>query len=113
MGAPGLAYSHAVPQPGMAASQYKSDHQRYHAAWHAANCQIENCEWCKSLCDQGLVIACDECGRVHHTDWLGWSGDADDDKRCTVLCPECRHNNQAQRPSEQSGATTRNDTNAN
>lgn len=88
-GAAGIAYSPAVPQPGMAKSYYKTDHQRFEAAWHAAHCTVETCEWCESLVEQGLVIACDECGHVHHTDWLGWTGTVDGDGRCTVLCPEC------------------------
>jgi hypothetical protein len=88
--AAGIAYSHEVPQPEMAKSYYKSDHQRYQAAVHAAHCITENCEWCRSLCDQGLIISCDQCGHVHHTDWLGWQGTLDNEGRCTVLCPECR-----------------------
>lgn len=91
----GIACSHAVPQPGMAKSHYKSDHQRYQSAWHAALCQIEDCEWCQILCDEGLVISCDGCGRVHHTDWLGWGGAVDGKGRCTVLCPECRQEDQS------------------
>ena len=86
----GIAYSDAVPQPGMAKSHYKSDYQRYQAAWHAAHCRVDACEWCQSLCDQGLVICCDSCGHVHHTDWLGWDGEIDELGRCTVLCPECK-----------------------
>ncbi len=91
----GIAYSDDVPQPGMAKSHYKSDHQRYRAAWHAAHCLIEDCEWCQALCDDGLVIACDGCGHVHHTDWLGWTRDVDDVGRCSVLCPECQTNARA------------------
>ena len=84
-----LAFSPAVPQPGMAKNQYKSDNQRFKAAWHVAHCTTENCENCQQLCDHGLIISCDECGNVHHTDWLGWSGTVDDKRNCTVLCPEC------------------------
>lgn len=84
-----IAYSYAVPQPGMAPDHYKSDHQRYQAAWHVAHCCDDECEHCQSLCDEGLVISCDECGHVHHTDWLGWIGDIDAEGCCRVLCPEC------------------------
>lgn len=76
----------------MSKLHYKCDHERYQSAWHAAHCTVENCERCQSLCDEGLVIACEECGRVHHTDWLGWCGEVDGDGRCTVLCPECQPN---------------------
>lgn len=86
---PGIAYCPTTPQPGMAPNYYKSDYQRYAAAWHAAHCRIPDCEWCKSLCDQGLIISCDQCGHVHHTDWLGWNGQLDDSGRCFVFCPEC------------------------
>lgn len=87
--APGIAYSYAVPQPGLAPSHHKSDYQRYQAAWHAAHCHVEECDWCQHLCAEGLVIACDDCGCVHHTDWLGWEGEVDAAGRCTVLCPDC------------------------
>ena len=84
-----LAYSNDSPQPGMEKSFYKSDNQRFKAAWHASHCTDENCEYCQFLCDDGLVIACDECGNVHHTDWLGWNGKVDAEGKVTVLCPEC------------------------
>lgn len=86
----GIAYSHDVPQPGMAKSHHKSDAERYAAAWHAAHCRVEDCDLCQSLCDHGSVISCDDCGRVHHTDWLGWAGAVDGEGRCAVWCPECR-----------------------
>lgn len=95
---PGLAYAEGepadaalrseVPRVGMRYSYYKTDNERFQAAWHAAHCWIENCEYCEFLCEQGLVISCDACGRVHHTDWLGWKGELHGDQ-CTVLCPEC------------------------
>lgn len=73
----------------MAPDYHKSDQERFESAWHAAHCLIENCEECQSLCDEGLVISCCGCGHVHHTDWLGWSGEIDENGGCTVLCPEC------------------------
>lgn len=73
----------------MAKSYYKSDELRYFSAWHAAHCRVEDCPRCDYLCDQGLVISCDGCSRVHHTDWLGWNGQVDQHGRCTVLCQEC------------------------
>ena len=84
-----LAYSNASPQPGMAKSYYKTDNQRFNAAWHAAHCRDKNCEYCQFLCEDGLIISCDRCSNVHHTDWLGWSGKVDSEGRVFVLCPEC------------------------
>lgn len=86
----GIAYFPGSPQPGMEKSFYKDDCSRFAAAWHAAHCRDEDCERCQSLCDEGLVISCDGCGHVHHTDWLGWDGEADGRGCCFVFCPECR-----------------------
>lgn len=32
------------------------------------NCQDTNCEECQSLIDQGIIMACDNCGHPGHTD---------------------------------------------
>jgi hypothetical protein len=85
----GIAYSDAVPQPGMQPSHYVSDYERFAAAWHAAHCTVEDCDRCRYLCDEGLVVGCDECSKVHHTDWLGWDGTLGDDGCVVVRCPEC------------------------
>jgi len=37
----GLAYSNENPQPGMLQSFYKSDNDRFKAAWHVAHCRDE------------------------------------------------------------------------
>lgn len=84
-----LAYSPDTPQPGMAYSRYKNDHDRFNAAWHVAHCTIEYCEYCTMLCDEGLIISCDSCGNTHHTDWLGWTGSVNEQQQCLVYCPEC------------------------
>lgn len=85
-----LAYSHAVPQPGMTKSYYKTDHQRFSAAWHAGHCTVEHCEWCDYLCDSGSIVSCDGCGHVHHTDWEGWvPQEVAGDGSVAVVCPEC------------------------
>lgn len=39
---------------------------------HAAFCEKNNCEYCEFLCNSGIIISCDECGYIHHTDWKGW-----------------------------------------
>jgi hypothetical protein len=87
--AAGLAVNPHGPDPGLAHNHYKSDYDRYQSAWHAALCQIEECEQCNALCDRGLILSCDGCSRVHHTDWLGWQGHIDENGGCTLLCPEC------------------------
>ena len=89
MSAPGIAYSHARPQPEMARSYYIPDADKFSDAWHAAHCRVPDCDRCQSLCDTGAVISCDECGHVHHTDWLGWTGTETGDGGIIVLCPEC------------------------
>ena len=86
---PGLAGSAALTCYGMAYDYYKSDYQRFAAAWHAARCRSESCVRCDVLCQEGLVISCDGCGRVHHTDWLGWDREMHANGSVTVLCPEC------------------------
>jgi hypothetical protein len=87
--AAGLAYSYADPQPGMTYCPDKADKPRFGAAWHTAHCIDPDCKQCQALCDDGFIISCDECGAVHHTDWLGWHGHFQDDECCIVLCPEC------------------------
>lgn len=86
----GIAYALEGPQPGMAPSHRKSDAERYESAWHAAHCTSDICNRCDELCRLGLVISCDGCGHVHHTDWLGWRGHADEKGQCSVFCPECQ-----------------------
>lgn len=88
--AAGIAYALEGPQPGMAPSHRKSDAERYESAWHAAHCTADECDHCHALCRLGLVISCDGCGHVHHTDWLGWCGHVDEKGQCSVLCPECQ-----------------------
>jgi hypothetical protein len=85
----GLAYSHDGQKPGMMYRRDRTDSDRFLAAWHVANCQVEECEQCSFLAHEGQVISCDKCGHVHHTDWLGWTGSVDGDGTVTVLCPEC------------------------
>lgn len=84
-----LAYSPASPQPGMSHNYYLSDYERFSSAWHASHCSIEECDLCNMLCDRGIIISCDSCSNIHHTDWLGWYREVDSDGKCEVLCPEC------------------------
>lgn len=87
--APGLASAapdKPNPNPAFPYSYRIPDVVKNRAAWHAAHCRIAECETCDALCDEGIIISCDACGRVHHTDWLGWQSP---DEGKTVLCPEC------------------------
>jgi hypothetical protein len=84
----GIAYSHETPQPKMNVGYYERESEKWDNAWHAAHCMIEDCVRCSRLCDCGVIISCDDCGRVHHTDWQGWVGQEDGDK-VFVYCPEC------------------------
>ena len=57
---------------------------------HAENCTDPNCERCEILCDEGFIIFCDGCGRLHHRTWKLWSRIVDENGRCLVFCPECK-----------------------
>ena len=57
---------------------------------HAENCRDENCEWCQQLCDEGYIISCDCCGRIHHTTWKLWTGVVNENGQCAVFCPGCK-----------------------
>jgi hypothetical protein len=89
-----LAISNLHPNLGMAKNYYKSDYERFESAVHAGSCEVEDCERCHFLCDLGLIISCDGCSKVHHTDWLGWSSETEKEGRVSVFCAECKENNQ-------------------
>lgn len=56
---------------------------------HARECEDENCDWCQSLCDQGLVESCDHCGAIEHTDAINfWTGNLVG-QQMFIYCPNC------------------------
>lgn len=67
----------------------KTDYERRETVWHVANCTVEDCEQCNAAADHGLVETCDSCGKIQHTDWLGWTGNVDSEGRCFMYCPTC------------------------
>ena len=85
----GIAYSKNVSPTRFIKSYYKSDYQRFQAVLHASNFSIDDCVYCQELCDEGLLICCDGCGKIHHSDWIGWFGSVKKDGKCIVLCGEC------------------------
>lgn len=84
-----IARSLERTQQGLAPSYYLSDYDRYAAVWHVSNCTIDECDICNNFVDNGRVISCDCCSKIHHTDWLGWRGILDSNGRCFVYCGEC------------------------
>jgi hypothetical protein len=76
-------------KPIMSYHPYKSDYERMESVIHAEKCKMDECEYCRSLCDSGAIISCDGCGFIHHTDWLGWTGEVNNKGQCSVFCPEC------------------------
>lgn len=70
---------------------YQDSCRKGEAEYHAQNCTDESCEWCQSLCDQGIIVSCDGCGFPAHTDRLNfWTGDVDPESGgCLIYCPDC------------------------
>lgn len=69
---------------------YLDSFEKGAAEYHAQTCTDPDCEWCDSLCDQGLIVACDGCGHTAHTDRLNfWTGIVDERGGCLIYCPSC------------------------
>lgn len=52
-------------------------------------CQIDGCDYCQFLVDEGFVCACDYCGMVgdNSLGWPIWEIHEDG----MVFCQQCRH----------------------
>jgi len=69
---------------------YQLYSQKARIVAHAVRCKDENCEYCDFLCNSGIIISCDECGYIHHTDWIEWEMSEDN----FIFCPTCFKNNE-------------------
>jgi len=61
------------------------DRYEYFIEHDYVNCSISDCEECQELIDYGLIMACDECDMVGHSQSDGWN--LMDDGR--MLCQGC------------------------
>lgn len=57
--------------------------------FHAISCLEIDCEYCDFLCYEGLIEACDYCGRPGHTDESNWTGVFEEPTVCILLCNRC------------------------
>lgn len=67
----------------MADTDTRADSERY--AHDYRTCEVEDCESCQQLVDEGLIMACDECGNPGSS--LSDSWHLMDDGR--TLCGAC------------------------
>jgi hypothetical protein len=70
-------------------SLFHSVESRHDELMHVYFCLKDECEKCENLVDKKIIIACQDCHKIQHYDWLGWKRVKNEKDETQTFCPEC------------------------